>query len=200
MAQTESLLEELENLVNKYKNNIEKVEPKQLYTRYEKSLNKLKGRISAVASEVFPDCLLSGLPFMPGDSFDLWVDEISQIVNKAKDNGYPKKLGAALIKYCSIELYLEYILRLRYDIEEQCYIDYWLSHTEERGGIYYNEIIDQCYDPEHKIWKNKNSFGVFLPPTREGCLEVIAKNKADLDESIIKHTADEQVIKYRMAG
>ena len=179
---------ELAKLVKKCKTNREKIPEDLLQTKYRKSFYQLKDDIKKAGEAVFPELLLS--PFTGIGEQKNIIIKASEIVTDAKEDGYPMKLGAALIKYCDLELFCCYVAVLQCEIEEKFYSDYWLAHTQVLGGKYYNDMIDMWYDPQTEVWHNQDAFGIYWPPTKEAYRSELSKRKRLLLEEISKKTVE----------
>lgn len=190
----ENKFNDLMELVNKCKKNREHVPEELLRTRYRKSFSSLKEKIKSYGEEIFPLMMVSSLRFLPEDSIEDYLPAIEDAVEKAKEAGYPRKLGDALVKYCDIDLFYSYAIVVQYELEEKFYADYWINHTLVLGGKYYNQIIDMWYDPEFSVWKNNKTFGLFWPPTKEEYLVDLANRRADMFSSIGEKTAKGKMI------
>ena len=104
-------------------------------------------------------------------------------------------MGDALVRFCDLGLFLDYIDMIQCDIAEYVYMDYWLSHTIKRGETYYNEIIDMEYVPDLDMWIKDRAFGLYFPPEKDKFLECAASQRMELSTRIQEGTAPERIVK-----
>ena len=182
--------QELERLVNKLSRNRASVPEKDRMGRYKKAFRKLEEEICRKGDALFPYLMVSGLRVLPEDSA-AFFQAAGKAAAQAKESGYPAKLRAALTVSCDMELFLAYAFCLQCDITEQFYADYWLRHTMEVDGRFYNDLVHMWYDGELEIWKSGKdcSFGIFFPPEREAFLQQVQENRNELSAIIAKRTS-----------
>lgn len=176
--------EELVKLVNKCRRNLLSVPMKDLKGKYKKSFMNLKRQIAQTAEMILPYLLLSGFYVMPGEDKKAWLLKINSVLDCAKKDGYPLKMGKALTEFCDLELFHAYIEQIQIDLSVM-YMPYWLSHTKEVRQSYYNEIINMWYDKDAGLWVNGESFGIYYPPDEKTYQEEIDKRRR-VAENLIK--------------
>ena len=187
-------LEELAQLVEKCRKNRQAVPEADLNGRYAKSYRSLKKEIAEKAEALIPEMLVSDFPVLSGKEMESLCEGIQDVINRKSQEGYSTKMGDALVSFCDLGVFLDYISLIQCDIAEYVYMDYWLSHTVKRGGTYYNEIIDMEYVPDLDIWIKDRAFGIYFPPEKDSYLECVASQRLELSTWIQEGTVPERVV------
>lgn len=185
---------ELAQLVEKCRKNRQAVPESDLNGRYGKSFRSLKKEIAKEAEALIPELLVSGFPVLAGKEMESLCEGIQAVVIRKSQEGYSKKMGDALVRFCDLELFLAYISLFQCDIAESVYMDYWLSHTVKRGETYYNEIIEMEYAPDLGIWLNDKAFGIYFSPEKDEFLEQVSIQRSEVLSLIQVRTVPERVV------
>ena len=93
-------IDELKRLVEKLKRNDSNVPKEDLMTKYKKSYMGLKNEIKKKADELTDEILIDGLLIVKDERGYKCLDDISQFVEKKKDEG--------IIRQCSDLIFKEY--------------------------------------------------------------------------------------------
>ena len=99
--------EELKTLIEKLKNNEEKVGKELLKTKYKKPYSKLKSEIKQVAERLMNESLLEGLLVQNNDEGYLFLSKVSKLLKLKKQEGFSKRLGKTLTEEYSIKFLSE---------------------------------------------------------------------------------------------
>lgn len=111
--------EELKTLIEKLKNNEEKVGKELLKTKYKKPYSKLKSEIKQVAERLMNESLLSlleGLLVRNNEEGHLFLSKVSKLLKLKKQEGFSKRLGKTLTEEYSITKFLSEVQGLKSEI------------------------------------------------------------------------------------
>ena len=108
--------EELKTLIEKLKNNEEKVGKEILKTKYKKPYSKLKSEIKPVAERLMNESLLEGLLVSNNEKGYLFLSKVSKLLKLKKQEGFSKILGKTLTEEYSITKFLGEVQGLKSEI------------------------------------------------------------------------------------
>ena len=108
--------EELKTLIEKLKNNEEKVDKEILKTKYKKPYSKLKSEIKQVAERLMNESLLEGLLVSNNEKGYLFLSKVSKLLKLKKQEGFSKILGKTLTEEYSITKFLSEVQGLKSEI------------------------------------------------------------------------------------
>lgn len=108
--------EELKTLIEKLKNNEEKVGKELLKTKYKKPYSKLKSEIKQVAERLMNESLLEGLLVRNNEEGHLFLSKVSKLLKLKKQEGFSKRLGKTLTEEYSITKFLSEVQGLKSEI------------------------------------------------------------------------------------
>ena len=108
--------EELKTLIEKLKNNEEKVGKELLKTKYKKPYLKLKSEIKQVAERLMNESLLEGLLVSNNEKGYLFLSKVSKLLKLKKQEGFSKILGKTLTEEYSITKFLSEVQGLKSEI------------------------------------------------------------------------------------
>lgn len=108
--------EELKTLIEKLKNNEEKVSKELLKTKYKKPYSKLKSEIKQVAERLMNESLLEGLLVSNNEKGYLFLSKVSKLLKLKKQEGFSKILGKTLTEEYSITKFLSEVQGLKSEI------------------------------------------------------------------------------------
>lgn len=108
--------EELKTLIEKLKNNEEKVGKDLLKTKYKKPYAKLKSEIKKVAEGLMNESLIEGLLVRNNEEGYLFLSKVSKLLKLKKQEGFSKILGKVLTEEYSITKFLSEVQGLKSEI------------------------------------------------------------------------------------
>ena len=120
--------EGLRNLVEKLKNNEEKVGKEVLQTRYKKPYEKLRSEIKITANTLINRKLTENLLVTDNERGYCFLDTVKRLLKHKKEKGIDKKLGKMLSEDYDVDGFLSLVESLQQEI-----LEIYLNYVKETG-------------------------------------------------------------------
>lgn len=111
-------IDELKRLVEKLKRNDSNVPKEDLMTKYKKSYMGLKNEIKKKADELTDEILIDGLLIVKDERGYKCLDDISQFVEKKKDEGIIRQCSDLIFKKYDVDKVVELAKDVKTGINE----------------------------------------------------------------------------------
>lgn len=109
-------ISELKTLIQKLKNNNEKVPKQELETKYEKPYKKLKLDIKEMAEKILYRIICEGLVIKKDNEGYRFLEDIRKLADEKNQSGIGKKLGKILYSEYDVDKFLDEVLFYRKNI------------------------------------------------------------------------------------
>ena len=103
----QSQIDELKSLVEKLKRNDSSVSKEDLITKYKKPYLKLKNDIKKIADKLIDEILIEGLLIVKDERGYKCLEDISQFVEKKKDEGIIRQCSDLIFKKYDVDKVVE---------------------------------------------------------------------------------------------
>lgn len=181
-----NVVSRLEANLGKLKRNLDQMTP-EMRTKYKSAIDKMRSAILKDANQVYEDFLFGGRMFLDtkDDAFTNSAQAINTIIVKAENAGFKKRLMDWLFECWDLDLFLDALCPLHYQVWFEGYGKwYWAHKIEDKGeGLeplrYYNPILDMWWHNEWREWCTLSEDGetgekkpgfpvtIMLPPTMD---------------------------------
>lgn len=120
--------ERLRSLVEKLKNNEEKIGKEVLQTRYKKPYERLRSEIKITANTLISKRLTENLLVIDDEIGHCFIDTVKRLLEDKKDAGLDKRLGKMLSEDYDVDGFLNLVVSLQQEIMEL-----YLNYVKETG-------------------------------------------------------------------